>query len=206
MTDMFWNAVLTGAVLASSSIALSMQKVIQGKTRSVEDAGTKTDISDPSYEFSDSERQKRLVPATLIIATWRLAEFIYHFQSLVRNISDEMLTTLIQEACLVIGWMYALVLAVLSWYHRLPDKWVWILNIHLSVFYFTTFIGHSYSLGRLALLPREVSALYVAGAFFIWMINFDLLFVTSTTRRGPPTIDKHGRPIQLGQTTSFLAQ
>ncbi|KAG2178689.1 hypothetical protein INT44_001842 [Umbelopsis vinacea] len=205
MTDLFWNAVLTGTVLSGSAIALTMQNVIQSKTQGVEDDGTK-DRDDPNQAFSDAERQKRLIPVTLTIAAWRFYAFVTYYQSLGENTSNEMIGVLALEACLVLGWVYALVLAVLCWYHRLPDQWGWVLNIHLCVFYLAAWTGLSYTLGRILILPNGAPTLEILALFIIWMLNFDLLFVTATTRRGPSKIDKDGRPIQLSETNSLFGK
>jgi hypothetical protein len=205
MTDVFWNAFLTGTALAGSAITLSMQKVVQCKTQGLEDDGT-NDRDDPNQAFSDAERQKRLVPATLIITAWRFYTLVTYYSSLGENTSNGLIGVLVLEACLVLGWMYALVLAVLCWYHRLPDKWGWVLNVHLCVFYFTTWLGLTYTLGRMLILPTGASALQLVAVFFIWMLNFDLLFVTATTRQGPSKIDRDGRPIQLSETNSVFGK
>lgn len=205
MTDVFWNAVLTGTVLAGSAMTLAMQKVIQCKTPGVEGRETK-DRDDSNQDFSDAERQKRLVPATLIITAWRLFEFVTFYRSMGDNNSNELAGVWIQEVCLVFGWIYAMVLAVLSMYHRLPDQWGWVLNVHLCIFYFSTWLGLSYTLGRTLILPKETSPLALVTLFIMWMLNTDLFFVTVTTRRGPSKIDKDGRPVQLSESSSIFGK
>lgn len=207
MADIFWSAVLTSIILGASTIALSIQSAIERRSKEeLVGLDVEDDTSDVCHPFSDSERQKRLVPLTLIIAAWNLGILLFECQHTHQGdpAVDTPTVRLIQLACLVLGWLYALALAILSCNYRLPNKWGWTLNVHLCVFYLVTFLGSSYSLGRLFLLPSDATSLYKVTAFSVWMIHFDLLFVTSTTRRGPLSLDKDGRPVQTVTTCSVL--
>jgi hypothetical protein len=207
MTDIFWNSVLTGTVLGASIIALSIQREIESRSKDIAHGLViENDKADPHQAFSDSERQKRLLPSTLVIVAWNVGLLIFESQGVNQEdpAANVPMAELIQRLCLVVGWLYALVLAVLCRHYRLPNKWGWTLNVHLCTFYFVTFLGSTYSIGRSLLLPNDVESIYVVVMFSIWMVHADLLFVTATTRQGPPDIDIDGRRVQSVTSCSIF--
>jgi hypothetical protein len=206
MADIFWTCLSATVTTTGSVLALILQKALQ--TRQKEKSmqwNHDNDKSNGSYAFSDNERKKRLVPFTAILTVAFVLQFIFECQSYWKAgpQGDVRLWELIQASLIVISWMYALLLALLSQQYPLPNRWGWIFNVHLCVFYFVNFFASFYVMGRLLLLPENKAVQTVTIAFTRLVLNFDLLFITATVRRGPPAIDNDRRPVQMITTCSL---
>lgn len=194
----FWSSTVVTSVALVSSLVLSIQRAISHSKVSIEYGQIfKTDKRRDESQFSDDERQKRLVPGTAILSGLAVYQLILSVQSFKSSTEqpNPFLFNVLGAIFQLVAWLYALALAVMCRRYRLPDNWGWVLNVHLCIFYLAGFGVSAYnfvlSVGAFREQPLSYS-LYL----FAWLfISWDLLFVTATTPRGAPFIDDGGRPV-----------
>lgn len=205
MSDFFWTSLSASVAASGSMLTLALQKTLQSR-RTEETIGLDyvEDNSSNGYAFSDHERQKRLVPLTVITGAGFVFQMFYECPSYWDlDAKAGGVWQLVEVSSTVLSWMYILLLAVLSQQYPLPNRVGWKLNVHLCVFYLITFLAALHALWRLFLLREDCPVSTVIVAFTRMLLNFDLLFITVTVHRGPPAFDDSGRPVQLITTCSL---
>ncbi|KAG2173089.1 hypothetical protein INT43_004462 [Umbelopsis isabellina] len=204
MSDIFWTSLSASITASGSMLTLGLQKALHWRrTEEIFGLNYAEDKSNRGYAFSDDERQKRLVPFTAIIAVAFVFRMFYEYQSYwTPSLNEGSVWQLVEVSSTALSWMYILLLAVLSQQYPLPNRLGWILNVHLCVFYFVNFLAALHAVWTL-LLSEEHPVSSVMITFTRLLLNFDLLFITATVRRGPPAIDNSGRPVQMITTCSL---
>jgi hypothetical protein len=194
----FWSSTIVTAVALTSAVVLSIQRAISHSKASVEYGLIfKSDKRRDESQFSDDERQKRLVPGTAILTALAIYRLILAVQAFkhVPEQPNPFVFSVLSAIFILVSWLYALSLAILCRRYRLPDNWGWVLNVHLCLFYLAAFGDSAFNvisaIRKLSELPFSYS-LYL----FAWLfISWDLLFVTGTTSRGAPFVDDEGKPV-----------
>lgn len=206
--SLFWTSTAVSSVALISSVVLSIQRAISHSAASVEYGQIfKTDKRRDESQFSDDERQKRLVPGTLVLVILAVYQLILSAQSFKGSTEqpNPFLFSVLGAIFQLIAWLYALSLAVMCRRYRLPDHWGWVLNVHLCVFYLAAFCVAIYNT---VLAIRTLSQQPIAYSLYLfaWLfISWDLLFVTATTPRGAPYVDDEGRPVSTVTVSSCFS-
>ncbi|CAM0141904.1 hypothetical protein VKS41_004394 [Umbelopsis sp. WA50703] len=198
LPELFWSSATTASVALVSAFVLSIQRAISHSKASVEYGLIfKTDKRRDESQFSDDERQKRLVPGTFVLTALAIYQLVLSSQSF-QNSTEQpnpYLFNLIGAIFQLVAWLYALSLAVMCRRHRLPSDWGWVLNVHLCLFYLSAFASSLYYAIATAQHLNEQPVIYSLYVFAWLFITADLLFVTATTPRGAPFLDEQGRPV-----------
>ncbi|KAI8576230.1 hypothetical protein K450DRAFT_302879 [Umbelopsis ramanniana AG] len=196
--SLFWSAIVVAAVAVISALVLSIQRAISHSKASIEYGQIfKSDKRRDESQFSDDERQKRLVPGTIILTALAVYQLILSVQDF-KNTAEEpnpFLFNVLAAIFQLVSWLYALSLTIMCSRYRLPDTWGWVLNVHLCIFYLAAFGDAAYKVVS-AIYSMSEQPLSYSLYLFAWLfISWDLLFVTGTTPRGAPFVDEEGKPV-----------
>ena len=196
--SLFWSAIVVTAVAVISALVLSIQRAISHSKASIEYGQIfKSDKRRDESQFSDDERQKRLVPGTTILTILAVYQLILSAQDF-KNTAEEpnpFLFNVLAAIFQLVSWLYALSLAIMCSRYRLPDNWGWVLNVHLCIFYLAAFGDAAYKAVSAIYNMSEQPLSYSLYLFAWFFITWDLLFVTGTTPRGAPFVDEEGKPV-----------
>ncbi|KAG1089188.1 hypothetical protein G6F42_020047 [Rhizopus arrhizus] len=99
-------------------------------------------------------------------------------------------------AMICISWFYILALTVVSRRYQLPNKWGFILNIHLFVYYMTSLFVSLYCLwDAFRVHHRQLTLAQGLPLILDILFSFDLFYSTGSIEQGPPflDVDSHGK-------------
>ncbi|KAI7905777.1 uncharacterized protein BX663DRAFT_500876 [Cokeromyces recurvatus] len=195
------SAIGLTSVACLSSIAISIQRRFYHDTSSTQfgkdPSPLKYDhVRDYTVPFSDENRLIRILFNTLVMTIMSFYDLYNSVSQFSQNKVDSDTATLniISKSLVCISWMYALTLTVISRRYKLPNKWGFILNIHLFVYYTTSLIVSLYSLWEVFILRHESHLSLAEGLPLILatLFSFDLFYTTGSAEQGPPFLDVHG--------------
>ncbi|KAG2227320.1 hypothetical protein INT45_004275 [Circinella minor] len=208
----FWLTISFAGVACGSAIVLSLQRAYDHKTKRQEEAGPEPsplhfdDKRDLTVPFADNDRTGRITienAVLLLIST-------YHLYSTVHSLSDDRTISQIYNvvgiALSLATWLYALALAMTSQRHKLPDDWGFVLNCHLCAIYFIAWCASIYNFYALTQRTDDwVTWSEGVPQLVGLLLSTDLLYVTSTARRGPPFLDENGRVVARVNVSSVFS-
>jgi hypothetical protein len=152
---------------------------------------TKRDLSVP---YADTNRSTRITCCTLLLAT--LAAFNLQANVKLAQEDETGVWHITSSVFMFASWLYASVLALLSCRYRLPNTWGWTLNVHLCIIYSVAWIVSLYRFCLVVFIQSpEISWLACLPFILPVLLGFDLIYVTSTTKQGPPFLDENNRQV-----------
>ncbi|KAI9485487.1 MAG: hypothetical protein EXX96DRAFT_545289 [Benjaminiella poitrasii] len=198
-----WSAAGLTGMACLSSIVMSIQRRFYHDTSLTQfgkdPSPLKYDhVRDYTVPFSDESRLVRVLFDTLIMTAmsiYDLYDAATQFSQNKDHSRDSAATyDVVSKSLICIAWMYALTLTVVSRRYKLPNKWGFILNIHLFVFYMTSFIVSLYCLWDAFILHHNTHVSFEQGLPLILatLFSFDLFYTTGSIEQGPPYLDIHG--------------
>ncbi|KAI8969939.1 hypothetical protein BDF20DRAFT_915834 [Mycotypha africana] len=195
-----WSAGGLAGIACISSVALTVQRRLQhDKEQQAQDASPlKFDyVRDYTVPFSDVNRLVRISFETLFmtaLAFYNLYVTVIRISETKQNPDTVTVYDVISKSLICIAWLYALTLAFISKRYKLPNKWGFILNIHLFAFYTISLITALYSLWEGLKLHYDSQLTLAQGLPLILDILFsaDLFYTTGSAEQGPPYLDIYG--------------
>lgn len=161
---------------------------------------------DLSVPFADTNRITRITYCTLLLAT--LAAFDLHAD--VTHVSKDKplgLYYIIASILVLVSWLYASVLALVSRRYPLPNAWGWILNVHLCIVYSVAWIFSIYRFWQAVIIGTPEMGWFECMPFLLpVLLGLDLIYVTITIKQGPPFLDEKDRQVCNVNVDSILGQ
>lgn len=204
-----WSAVGLVGTACLSSIVLSVQRrfyasdTATGSIRLAEEQPSSSitkplkydHVRDYTVPFADGTRLTRILFDTIVMTVLRLydlydaaSQFPLHDKAAIYNV--------ICIAMICISWFYILALTVVSRRYQLPNKWGFILNIHLFVYYMTSLSVSLYCLwDAFRVHHRQLTLAQGLPLVLDILFSFDLFYSTGSIEQGPPflDVDSHGK-------------
>lgn len=184
-----------------SAFVLSVQRGLYHKRIQLEDNPIqhhlKLDVKrSPHVPYADSNRLNRITYLTAflaVLAALDLKADVEHQQQQQHQQEADM-WYISSSVFVFVSWLYALVLALMSRRYQLPNRWGWVLNVHLCILYCVAWIVSVYKLW-LATSLQTLSWVQCLPYLLPVILGLDLVFVTTTVKQGPPFLDQHGREV-----------
>ncbi|KAI7895794.1 P-loop containing nucleoside triphosphate hydrolase protein [Mucor mucedo] len=198
-------AIIQAVFLASSSIALSVQRVyhIRHHGESVSKSHFKEDTARDiaNTPFSNGNRMSRIIFETFVLTL--LSGYVLFDQ--VTKMTD-VLYPVIVSIITFIACIHCLVLAITAARFPLPSKTGWSLNLHICVHY--AFIFTSSIVNVITILWNDVyiSFTYALPFFLLALFGFDLLYTTVTVKNGSPFLDENGKKVNGYNVESIIGR
>lgn len=195
-----WYSGALALTSCASALVLSVQrglyhKQIRLNERSSIEVHLKKDTKrDLSVPYADTNRLTRITYCTLLLAV--LAAF--NIQSDMKHVQDNEagIWYITSSVFMFVSWLYSLVLALLSRRYRLPNTWGWTLNVHLCIIYFVAWIASLHRFCQVVFRQSPDISWHACLPFLLpVLLGFDLVYVTSTTKQGPPFLDENNRQV-----------
>jgi hypothetical protein len=195
-----WYSGALALTACTSALVLSIQRGLHHKQIRLNERSsieihlkqdTKRDLSVP---YADTNRLTRITCCSLFLAT--MAAF--NLQADVKHAQEDQsrIWYIASSMFIFVSWLYASVLALLSRRYQLPNAWGWILNVHLCIIYFVAWFVSLYQLWQVVLIQSpNISWLDCLPFLLPVLLGFDLIYVTSTTKQGPPFLDENDRQV-----------
>lgn len=197
-----WLSGGLAAIACSSAFILSLQRIHLHKTQNIDPAPLRFDTKrDPSAPVHDDEnRLTRLTFGTLILSL--IAAFNF-YDTVSAKKSDNWIT--IASVCAqFVTWLYAFVLVLVSRRYVFPNKWGWILNVHLCILYTAMWCISIYDVYQAYVVHPSDSWLHMLPTLLTLLLSTDLVYTTSTVPRGPPFVDENGKQVNgISQSSIF---
>ncbi|CAO3626391.1 unnamed protein product [Cunninghamella blakesleeana] len=204
-----------GITICISAIVLSIQRGYHHKIRlsenDTDNALVKYDQDrDPKIPFANSNCIPRLIFGSFIL----LLVSIYSLYIQVRKLNNnqdsqqELIYNIIAASVVLISWLYASTLALISRKYKLPSQWGFIINVHLCIFYSVSFVIFIHDTWSLLTTQPNQSWLNTLPTILGLLITSDLVYTTVTIPRGAPFVDSTGRsvnPVDVSSIWSYLA-
>ncbi|KAI8886932.1 hypothetical protein K501DRAFT_330885 [Backusella circina FSU 941] len=196
----FWTSLVQGGAVATSAILLSAQRIYDHRRIDTSDYSTSHTkhykTRDLTVPFSDGTRLNRLLFSTAILTLICTTILVLDVQQLQKEPGQaDLVFRTIGGAVSLVCWLYYLVLSVVSRGYPLPDRWGWILNIHLSILFFVTLMT---SIGVLIDTLWHQPNIPIGQAIpFVLMVllGCDLVYATASATNGPPFLDENGKRV-----------
>ncbi|CEP08191.1 hypothetical protein [Parasitella parasitica] len=199
-----WSAAALAGTACLGSIVLSVQRRFyhhstgirleeeQGSTRR---SPLKYDrLRDYTVPFADDTRLTRVIFGTIVMTALKAYD-LYDAASRFSHgdRSNGAAYNIICISLMCVSWIYILALAIVSRRYQLPDKWGFVLNIHLFVYYMTSLCVSLYCLWD-ALRVHHSQLTLAQGLPLVLDILFslDLFYTTGSIEQGPPHLDIDG--------------
>lgn len=189
-----YSAAALGGVACMSSIALSIHRRLHHETQfGNAPSPLKYDkIRDYTVPFADNTRLSRIFFDTLLMTAMSIYNLIYIGMHFVKG-DKMMIYEIISTSLLCIAWIYILALTVVSRRYKLPNKWGFILNVHLFVYYMTSLFVSLYCLWNAFRIHHSQLSLSEGLPLILAILfSFDLFYTTGSIEQGPPFLDTHG--------------
>lgn len=213
---MIWVSSVLASTVCISAIVLSIQRGLYHKRQIAQEEGSislsekishiKEDYKrDLSVPYADTNRITRITYFTLLLTT--LAAF--DLKADVDHVKDRSdgIYYIASSLIVFISWLYACVLAILSRRYRLPNTWGWILNVHLFVIFVAAWSFTLYRFWQIMVIASPSMGWIESLPFVLPVILiFDLIYVTGTTKQGPPFLDEDDRQVCNVNVDSIIGQ
>ncbi|KAI8993635.1 P-loop containing nucleoside triphosphate hydrolase protein [Pilobolus umbonatus] len=199
-----WLSGTLGVICSFSSIILSVQRLQLHREQLTDQSPLRfDDKKDPSSpDVNDKFRIGSIEFGTVLLtalSTIRLYESV--------DTADKHWITIASYIIQWIGWLYGSLLLILSLRYKLPNKWGWILNVHLFIFFTMTWLISLYDLYASILIFSDIHWQDSFAVVFSFLMNTYLVLVTMTAPRGPSMVDQNNRPVagtDVASIYSFL--
>ncbi|KAI8646442.1 P-loop containing nucleoside triphosphate hydrolase protein [Parasitella parasitica] len=198
-----WSAAVLAGTACLGSIVLSVQRRFHHHSAGIrleEDLSTtrsplKYDhLRDYTVPFADDTRLTRVLFGTIVMTALKVYDFYDASSRLLHgNRSDGAVYNIICISLVCVSWFYILALAIVSRHYQLPNKWGFVLNIHLFVYYMTSLCVSLYCLWD-AFRVHHSQLTLAQGLPLVLDILFslDLFYTTGSIEQGPPHLDVDG--------------
>ena len=208
----FWIALAFASVACSSAIILSLQRVYDHKTKRQEEAGPEPsplhfdDKRDLTVPFADNDRTGRISLENAVLLSFSIYDLYSTVQSLSSDRSTFQIYNVVGIALSLTTWVYAFALALTSQRHKLPDGWGFVLNCHLCAIYFIAWCASIYNFYALTQRTDDwITWSEGVPQLVGLLLSIDLLYITSTARRGQPFLDENGRVVARVNVSSVFS-
>ena len=208
----FWIAIAFASVACSSAIILSLQRAYDHKTKRQEEAGPEPsplhfdDKRDLTVPFADNDRAERISLENAVFLLFSIYNLYSTVQSLSGNRSTHRVHNVVGITLSLATWLYAFALALTSQRHKLPNDWGFVLNCHLCVIYFIAWCTSIYNFYALTQRTEDwVTWSEGVPQLVELLLSTDLLYITSTARRGQPFLDENGRVVARVNVSSIFS-
>lgn len=195
-----WLAAGLAGTACLSSIVLSVQRRFYSTGIRLEDSPSTTSplkydhLRDYTVPFADDTRLTRILFGTIVMTALRIYD-LYDAASEFSSDSNNKaaIYNIICISMICISWFYILALTIVSRRYQLPNKWGFILNIHLFVYYMTSLFISLYCLWD-AFRVHHSQLTLAQGLPLVLDILFslDLFYTTGSIEQGPPHLDADG--------------
>ncbi|KAL9538569.1 hypothetical protein MBANPS3_010833 [Mucor bainieri] len=200
--SMVWFSGALVITACTSALVLSVQRGLYHKRIQLEDNPIqhhlKLDVKrSPHVPYADTNRLNRITYLTAFLtalAAWQLKMDVQEQQ---RHQQVDM-WSLSSSVFIFVSWLYALVLALMSRRYTLPNRWGWVLNVHLCILYSVAWVGSVCTLWQVVALSQQqddLSWIQCLPYLLPVILGLDLVFVTLTVKQGPPFLDAQGREV-----------
>ena len=153
--------------------------------------------------FADSDRVPRLCFETVIITAISVYNLYVCVQALSdSNRSQQALYDVLGAAFVLAAWVYALALALTSRRYRLPNDWGFVINVHLCIVYFISWCYYGWILYD----TWRSNPTWSNGMpkLICFLFTCDLLYITSTIKRGAPFLDENDHIVSSVNVSSVF--
>lgn len=195
-----WSAAGLAGIACLSSIVLSVQRRFYNTGIRLEDSPSTASslkydhLRDYTVPFADNTRLTRILFGTIVMTALRIYD-LYDAASEFSGDSNNKaaIYNIICISMICISWLYILALTIVSRRYQLPNKWGFILNIHLFVYYMTSLFISLYCLWD-AFRVHHSQLTLAQGLPLVLDILFslDLFYTTGSIEQGPPHLDING--------------
>ncbi|GAA5817685.1 hypothetical protein MFLAVUS_011236 [Mucor flavus] len=198
LPSIIWSAAGLAGVACISSIVLSAQRHYYHETAKTQfgkdPSPLKFDhIRNYKVPFSDSSRISRILFGTIImtvLSAYDLYEAVVQLSNNNQSPKNAAVYIIISSALIFIAWMYTLALSVVSRRYTLPNRWGWILNIHLFTFYLSSVCISLYRLwDAFRIHHRQLSLAQGFPLILAILFSLDLFYTTGSIEQGPPYLE-----------------
>lgn len=182
-----------------SAIVLSIQRGVYHKRIQLEEnpieLHLKTEAKrNTNVPYADSNRLGRVSYLTVILTVLAALDLKSDVQQLSQQ-KDVNMWYVSSSVFIFLSWLYASVLALISRRYQLPNRWGWVLNVHLCILYTAALVVSIFKLWQVAALALDMSWLQCLPFLLPVILGFDLFFVTFTVKQGPPFLDENNREV-----------
>ncbi|KAI7904063.1 P-loop containing nucleoside triphosphate hydrolase protein [Cokeromyces recurvatus] len=197
MTDSILIRTCLSSALAliscTSAFVLSLQRVHLHKTQKKDPAPLRFD-QDRDLTVLISNDTNRLTRTTFSTSILLILSALSLYDNVIVQHPENWLTTV--SACIqLITWLYTFVLVLVSHRYKFPNKWGWILNVHLCILYTSAWCISVYDLYEAYTLNPTDSWLHMLPYTLTFFLSTDLVYTTATAQRGQPFVDEHGKQV-----------
>jgi hypothetical protein len=188
-----WLSGALAAVACTSALILTFQRVHLHKTQKKDPAPLHFDQNrDLTAPFADTQRLTRVTFGTLVITL--LTGLAFYDIVLAQQPEDDILP-IMARCMMLLSWLYATVLALVSRRYRFPNSWGWILNVHLFFFYLASYCIFIFDLYQAAIHQPDATWKSMLPLVLCFLIDTDLIYTTATVQRGQPFVDEKGKTV-----------
>lgn len=184
----------------ASALVLSVQRGLYHKRIQLEDNPIehhlKLDVKrSPHVPYADANRLNRITYLTALLTVLAALDLKADVEQQQQQQQQEANMWYISSSVFIfVSWLYALVLALMSRRYQLPNRWGWVLNVHLCILYCVAWVVSVYKLWLAASL-QDLSWIQCLPYLLPVILGLDLAFVTMTVKQGPPFLDEHDREV-----------
>ncbi|KAK4511114.1 uncharacterized protein ATC70_012325 [Mucor velutinosus] len=182
-----------------SAFVLSVQRGLYHKRIQLEDNPIehhlKLDVKrSPHVPYADLNRLNRITHLTALLVVLAALDLKADVEQQQQQQQQVDMWYISSSVFIFISWLYALVLALMSRRYQLPNRWGWVLNVHLCILYCVAWVVSVYKLWQAASL-QDLTWIQCLPYLLPVIFGLDLVFVTMTVKQGPPFLDEHGREV-----------
>ncbi|KAL0086848.1 P-loop containing nucleoside triphosphate hydrolase protein [Phycomyces blakesleeanus] len=209
MTDIpvaLWLSSGLIAVASTSALILSIQRTYHHKNSTTEAGQDPSPIKyddrrDLTVPFSDGDRIPRITLETIVLTILATYQFITIVQT--ANGKPEQTLDVLNAVFQLASWLYASVLVLVSRQYTLPNKWGWVLNIHLFIVYLFSFPSALFSFWNIVSSQTTISWVDALPSLLGVLFGLDLIFTTATIENGPPYLDENDKQVSRFNVASI---
>lgn len=161
---------------------------------------------DLGIPFADTNRLTRITYCSLILTA--LAAFDLHdIVTDSQNKPSTNIYSIVVSVIVLMSWLYASVLALVSRRYALPNVWGWVLNVHLCIIYCVAWIFALCCFWQAIVIGNSDMSWFECMPYLLpVLLGLDLIYVTITIKQGSPFLDEKGRQVVNLNVDSILGK
>lgn len=205
----FWLSVGLAAAMSISSLALSIHRLYYDRQQRIINEHLKTDtVRDlVNQPFSNGHRMSRIIFENLFLIVFSGYLFISQILQFSRknNETDHVAVyTIVGFGTQFVTFIYIFVLASTASQYPLPNKLGWTLNLHLCFLYTVSFLPAGYNLITALWDYQTILFIHALPLAILVVLLFDLVYITSTVKKGSPFLDENGKIVNGFEVSSVV--
>ncbi|KAI8084874.1 P-loop containing nucleoside triphosphate hydrolase protein [Halteromyces radiatus] len=208
--DKLWLSSGLAITTCLSALILSIQRGFYNKIQlPLEDGNDQVTVKydqdrDPNVPFADTDRIPRILFGTSMLTLLSIYGLYSQVLTFDKHVNDQQsVYGILSSTFILITWLYALALTIVSRRYQFPSQWGFVLNVHLCIIYFVAWFISLHDIWTAFTTNPGMPWLNSLPLVLQFLLLTDMVYTTATTDRGAPFVDENGKSVTAIDVSSI---